>query len=388
MCCDNKHRVTKHTQGVLLWNPPEYSRTRYIRRILESRYCVETISFHHRHLIERIPKFRQLVLAKDLLNAWVTHGRRLIVIAFSPVPSSIVGILVSKILGLPLLYDLYYSWVESNIDAGRWKSKGLKTMIGRVLEGFCLRSSKLVLVDTRSSQRYSSKLYLLDSSRIVPIYGVVDLGKFTPTTDRGGELRRKLGVQDRLVIMYHGSFQKVHGLETLIRISPQIISQVPKAVFLLVGDGPCRKDCEKIVDRLGLKDRFIFTGRVEHDNIPHYIEVADIWIGLLTKSEKAHRTARFGMFEAMAMGKAVITSKSYETENLITDRENGLLVDPDNPLEVVEAISKLAQENGMNSYIGQNARRLVEAEYNLETMRTLLLEVVTRIEKSQQKNFA
>ena len=373
--------TTKRHRAVLLWNPPEYSRVRYIRKLLEADCHVETISFHNRFFLERIPMLRHMVLATNLLSAWFSHKRKVIVVAFSPVPSSIVGVLLSRILSQPLVYDLYYSWVESNIDADRWQSKSLCTIVGRLLESFCLKSARFVLVDTRSNQYYFSRLYAIDVSRIVPIYGVVDLEDFTPRQRQGNELRQKLGIQDEYVIMYHGTFQKVHGIENLIQACPQIVSRLPRAMFMMVGDGPVRKNCERMVERLGLRNRFIFTGRVEHNSIPQYLAAADVWVGLLTARWKAHRTARFGMFEAMAMGKPVVTGRSHETNKLITDGKNGFLVDPHNPLELVQVISSLASESGLHTRIGRNARKLVESEYSLETMKKILLKVISRIEE-------
>lgn len=88
----------------------------------------------------------------------------------------------------------------------------------------------------------------------------IDLKPFGEQVDRD-EVRRELGVsQDALVVGHVGRFAKVKNHKFLVEIAARFCRMEPRAVFLLVGDGPLRPEIEAMVAARGLGSQFVFAG--------------------------------------------------------------------------------------------------------------------------------
>ncbi|MFK5261382.1 glycosyltransferase, partial [Lactiplantibacillus plantarum] len=59
---------------------------------------------------------------------------------------------------------------------------------------------------------------------------------------------------------------------------PAILAQIPKAVLLIVGDGPAREDLEAQAAELGIADHVRFTGEIDHDDVGDYYRVGDVFV--------------------------------------------------------------------------------------------------------------
>jgi len=359
---------------VYAWNPPRYPRVNYILDILRQHYHLVTIelrSIPNRIAWKKVRKARHLLLLFYFIENWVKTKPNVLIV-FSPVNFAILGVILGKIFKIPIIFDLYYSWVESNIDIGVWSRGSIKAKAGAFIEKLALRSSNLVFVDTSESREYYSHTYNIEKTKIIPIYGVVDLKKFDPAIN-GKEIKTRYGLGKAFVIMYHGTFHYVHGIRYIIKAIPLVIKETSNVKFLFVGYGPAYNECKFLAKSLGVLGNYaIFTGSVAHDLLPDYLAASDLWLGLFSSSEKAQRTARFGMFEAMAMKKPIVTAKTREVERIIIDGYNGFLVKPENEQNIADIIIKLSIDEESRRKVGENARKYVEEQYNLTVLHKIL----------------
>jgi len=249
-----------------------------------------------------------------------------------------------------------------------------------------LRSAKFVLVDTHTNKKYYSEVYEIPDFKIRSIYGVVDLNRFNPQVN-GETVRVKYNLGDSPVIMYHGTFQHVHGVDRIIRLIPLVVEEIPKVKFLFIGMGPTYHECRRLVKKLDLEGIVAFTGRVEHDTLPKYLACCDVWLGMFTLGEKAQRTARFGMFEAMAMAKPVVTAKTWETEYVLTDGVDGFLVDSEDPEKIAGIIVRIVNDHKLLAEVGQRARKRVETSFSLREMKKILTNCLRETETVQDKSY-
>ena len=93
-------------------------------------------------------------------------------------------------------------------------------------------------------------------------------------------------------------------------------------VLVIVGDGPARQEVESVVEELGLKDRVIFTGFVNRNNLPPYYNCADVCI-----SCSRFETQGLSIMEAMACRKPVVCPNARAFSVIIEDGKDGFLFD-------------------------------------------------------------
>jgi len=68
----------------------------------------------------------------------------------------------------------------------------------------------------------------------------------------------------------------------------------------------------------------------------------------------------------MAMSKPVIASQNGQMPEIIQHGHNGILVEPENPKQVAEAILELAKNPNLRKRLGQAARKTVETRHTWE----------------------
>jgi glycosyltransferase involved in cell wall biosynthesis len=223
----------------------------------------------------------------------------------------------------------------------------LERLVARAAEGLVCVSS---LVASELVRRHNLV------GRVHVIENGVDCKVFAPT--HRIEARKRLGLPLGIPVMvYVGSFILWQGLVTLIEASKLVVLEHPDSVFLLVGDGPLREPLVKAVQSIGLQNNFIFTGEVMHREIPEYISSSDICLAPFTRARnEATGLSPLKIFEYMACGRAVITTKVAGVSELVTESKAGLVVPPDNPLKFAEGILYLLEHRDCRESYERNAR--------------------------------
>ncbi|MEV6284863.1 glycosyltransferase family 4 protein [Kribbella sp. NPDC051770] len=190
----------------------------------------------------------------------------------------------------------------------------------------------------------------------------VDPARFFPGCG-GEQVRKSLRLDERPVVACVSRLIARKGQDTLIRAWPRVLADVPDAVLLLVGGGPERERLEALAEPLG--DAVHFTGSVPWQDIPPYVDAADVFA-------MPTRTRRFGLepealgivtLEASATGKPVVIGDSGGTADTVRHGETGYLVDPYNPVATAVRLVELLTDRGRAQAFGRAGREWVESEW-------------------------
>jgi UDP-glucose:(heptosyl)LPS alpha-1,3-glucosyltransferase len=189
---------------------------------------------------------------------------------------------------------------------------------------------------------------ILDSYRIPPdhvhiVHNAVDTDEYAPAARLAlrAEMRRRWGVpEDALCLLFLGHNFRLKGLWQMLDVLPSV-GDLGRPVHLLVagrgtGSGQRRK-AERLVRAARLEGRVTFAGGVRP--ALHALAAADALLHL-----SWHDSFGFVTLEAMASGLPVVTTRWVGAAELIDDGVSGLLVDPAENGQVVEAIRALADE--------------------------------------------
>ncbi len=156
---------------------------------------------------------------------------------------------------------------------------------------------------------------------------------------------------------------RLKGHEFLFEAAPQIVAAVPNVKFLLVGDGIYRERYERWAERLGLRDRFIFTGLVRPDEIPGYVAQMDVLVHLSLREGLPR-----ALPQALAAGKPVVAFDVDGAREVCRDGETGFLVRAGDAGGVATAVIRLLQDKLLAAKLGNRGRELVSAEFSEELM--------------------
>ncbi len=268
---------------------------------------------------------------------------------------------LARRLGVPLVLcvDAPVVW-----EARRWgvRRPGWGRLLERVGEDPLLRSADLVVcVSEEVAEKVARRG--VSSDRILVTPNGVDVHLFNPDVS-GSAVRERYSLGNSFVLGWIGSFHKFHGLDLAIEAAAALQEDLPELTLLLVGDGLDRARIEAQGRRLGLSN-VVFTGTVDHSDIPSHIAAMDVSL-VLSPNDEAFHYSPLKLREYMACGRPVIVPRTGELRHFISDGEDGLLVEPGDVSTLVAAVRRLYEHPDLRASMGAEARSKMVREGSWE----------------------
>ncbi|MGE8942947.1 glycosyltransferase family 4 protein [Leptospira interrogans] len=149
-------------------------------------------------------------------------------------------------------------------------------------------------------------------------------------------LMQQHGLDGRMVILTVSRLsaeERYKGHDKIIAALPAVLRVHPNAAYLIVGDGDDRSRLEQLTQQSGVSEHVVFAGRVPDEALIAYYRLADVFAMPSTGEG-------FGIvfLEAAATGLPVIGGNRDGSVDALANGEIGLLIDPDNPDELADAL--------------------------------------------------
>ncbi|HEY6503111.1 MAG TPA: glycosyltransferase [Chitinophagaceae bacterium] len=232
---------------------------------------------------------------------------------------------------------------------------------------------------TVANSKAGLRAYKTPASKSVCIYNGIDLKRFdnlkSPSEVANQVLGRPKG--DSFIGTMVASFNKWKDHDTLIKAAAKLCSYNKKVVFLLIGDGPEMLAIRKKVPASLLDTQIIFPGN--RNDIESILQITDV--GLLITPREGLSNA---IIEYMASGKPVIASKGGGTEELVTDGENGYLVNQKSPDEIIEKMEILMQNPELAATMGCKGRQWIKDHFEISRMTTEYISLYKKLLNNHQ----
>lgn len=166
------------------------------------------------------------------------------------------------------------------------------------------------------------------------------------------------------------SYEK--GVDTLIDAAAIVHRTHSTARFVVVGDGPERRELEGRIRARGFDGIVRLVGFT--DDVWPYLNACDV-VAIPSKSEGMPNA----LLEAMAAGKPIVATTVGGIPEAIAHRENGLLVRPESPSELAAAIGELLDDASFAGRLGSNARRTVDERFHVRDIAARYMDLYDRL---------
>jgi colanic acid/amylovoran biosynthesis glycosyltransferase len=141
----------------------------------------------------------------------------------------------------------------------------------------------------------------------------------------------------------------------------------------IVGDGPLRNELETLCKDLGLDMHVTFHGSKNSEEVREYLSRAEIFLGpSVTAADGDKEGIPVSLMEAMASGKAVISTYHAGIPELIQDRVSGLLVEERNSEQLANALTRLIGSERYRAELGKSGQKMIEEQYSIERLNNQL----------------
>ena len=176
-------------------------------------------------------------------------------------------------------------------------------------------------------------------------------------------LRKRLHLEDKFVVMYHGVLSPSRGLRQTVEAMHSIVERYPDIALLFVGGGTDRAVLERMVHDFGLQDRVIFEGEVSHEAIPSYIALADVGILPFPRISWWRVSSPIKLMEYLAMGKPVIVTEIEAHRDVLGSNGFGIFIPSEKPEDVAQGILEAYARRKDLKDVVQEGRQLIRDRY-------------------------
>jgi len=175
----------------------------------------------------------------------------------------------------------------------------------------------------------------VQNKKAIRIPNASNLAMFNKIKVDLNQKKSSIGIElDRQIIGSVGRLHNQKGYDILIKAFSKILKKYPRALLVLVGDGPLRDVLQKQVEDMGIQESTLFLGtRVD---VPEILRIFDIFV-----SSSRWEGIPGVLLESMAAGVPIVATNVPGTNELIDDKINGLLVETENPDALFEGINLL-----------------------------------------------
>ncbi|MCH7819780.1 MAG: glycosyltransferase [Candidatus Marinimicrobia bacterium] len=186
------------------------------------------------------------------------------------------------------------------------------------------------------------------AQKLVTIHSGIDIHRFKKVLP-SKHFRQKFGVpENNILVGTIAALAKHKDYPNLLKAAKIVIEKSSGITFFAVGDGHEKKNILALAYKLGLKDRFVFTGFRE--DIGNFLKTFDIFV-LASKKEGMGTS----LLDAQSVGLPVIACETGGIPEIIVHGKNGILVPPENEQKLANAILLLANNYKLRESLGQNA---------------------------------
>jgi glycosyltransferase involved in cell wall biosynthesis len=192
-------------------------------------------------------------------------------------------------------------------------------------------------------------------------------------------LQHTLELNGEFICSYIGTVGMAAGLRVVLQAAELLRDMNRRDIrFFIVGDGAKKAALEEEAQRMGL-DNVLFTGLQPKAMIPKYLSITDACLIHLRRSDVFTHVMPSKIFEAAGMAKPIIIGVPGFAERFVLSAGAGLAMEPENPQDLVNAVTRLADRRDWAKTIGEAGYRHVMAHYTRDTLAEDYLKILTQI---------
>jgi glycosyltransferase involved in cell wall biosynthesis len=285
-------------------------------------------------------------------------------LVFASSPSLFVGVagyIVSWLRRVPFVFEVRDLWPETAVVMGALRSP-LLINLSAWLARFLYRRAERVVAVTQGI-RQSIIQTGVPASKVVFVPNGVDGDLFaTLSSEEGERVRREYGWDGRFVALYSGTLARSDGLEAIVRAAATLADYQDLLVVFL-GDGEVKPRLTELADELQLSNVSFIPSQPKR-RVPAFIAASDVCLLPVKRDDFFQLSLPNKLFDYMAGARPVIAAvPPGEVEDLIRQSDSGLVIPPEDEINLAVALLELRDDSEARQRYGRNGRRYVMEHY-------------------------
>ncbi|MEK7091932.1 MAG: glycosyltransferase, partial [Patescibacteria group bacterium] len=185
------------------------------------------------------------------------------------------------------------------------------------------------------------------------------------------------------LVHFHGTFIPLQGIATIIATA-KLLEGEAEIKFRIIGSGQESAKIEALVAELK-PTNIEFLPRMSFTDLVDKIKTADLVLGIFGQTDKATRVIPNKVFEALALGKPVLTADSPAARELLTDQENVLFSKAGDSADLAAKILWLKENPVVRGKLSAGARALFNKQLN---PKLLVAEFLVKLDNENRPHYS
>ncbi len=290
---------------------------------------------------------RLAATGRSLVSSWLRLSREqarlgpfdAIVLGYPSQPDAILGWVVARRRRVPLVTDAMIAMSDA------FSSRGVGGPSARLLglaDRIALSGARAVIADSDANRRYLDERFGLSDGRVVvvPVGADAEVFRHAPVDSQMGHA------------LFVGKLAPLHGLDVVVAAAR--MAGVPPVRIIGSGqlDGWLAQELERDPPP-GLSH----VPWVPFERLGEEIRAASICLGVFSASERVGRVIPNKVWQAMAVGRPIVTADGPAAREVLRDGRDALLVTPGSADALASALARLAEDPELRARLATSARR-------------------------------
>ena len=314
---------------------------------------------------------------------------RLIHVHNAPDFGGLVALLVSKITGIPYVFEIHDHTPELYAETMNLQIDSIVFKLLKIIERAVVSNSSGNIFVSKTMQRLFEEAYKLDSSKSIVVYS----GPYRNFTDSSkyddsklDDIAKENLMVNKFKILYLGSMEDGfrRGLDILIESMGHLVHtyRLSNIVLVFVGDGGGMIErLKKLALDFKVSNYVSFQGMIPRGEAYRWLSIADIVVDPLRGAASTEACVTNKDLEYMAAQKTIIASDLTGHREILRDGYNGFLFKDRDPLDLADKIRLIIKNAGTSAMqeLGINARKDFSEKFCWEMQQRKLLNLYKQI---------
>jgi colanic acid biosynthesis glycosyl transferase WcaI len=277
-----------------------------------------------------------------------------------PLTNGLVGLLVSKMKGLPFIYNVQDIYPDIAVRLGILRGKRSVRFFERIERHVYSKAAAITVISEGFQRNLLAKGVAEDKIHVIPNFADTDHIRPLP---RRNAFRAARSLEGRFIALFAGNIGLSQGLERVLEAA-SLLEGHPNILFLFVGNGAAKPALLGQSERLGLKN-VMFHPFFPYRDVPEMYASSDVCLVPL-KSGISEASVPSKVFSILAAARPIIASvdENSDTWRLVREAECGLCLPPEDPQAMTDAIIHLYHDRELRDRMGAKGREYVEEHYS------------------------
>ena len=236
------------------------------------------------------------------------------------------GKIISRKYDIPFIHTYHTMWEDYVHYISPLKGRNIRLKrLARTISRAFVRKAECVITPSNKTAKYLKYKCKVKNKPIYVIPTGIDIAPFKSsnfTEEERDNLKKSLGIKpNEKIILFLGRVASEKSIDVIMDIMPSIFEEHPDYKFLIVGDGPSKKDLEEQARKLNIDKNVIFTGKVPWNEVPKYYNIGDVFV-----NASITETQGLTFIEAMSAEIPVVAKYAPNLSEFIHTNKNGILV--------------------------------------------------------------